>query len=140
MLNPIVLCLSRTPKCLTSELMKCYRCSQHILLDATLPAETAWYCVDVSALEFRELSKDQNVPIIHERYETDQKCCRSPQHSRTGQLRNLPLVMHRNRSKVGESSNQFRNVAQLFERHLQGCPLTTVKNHTSWLSTKNQMH
>ncbi len=38
--------------------------------------------------------------------------------------------MHQNRSKVGETSNQFRNVVQLFERQLNGGPLTTLKNHT----------
>ncbi len=31
-----------------------------------------------SALEFRELSDFKNVPIIHGRYEADQKCCSSP--------------------------------------------------------------
>ena len=45
-----------------------------------------------SALEFLELSDFPNVPILHGRYEADQKCCSSPQHLRTGQLRNLPLL------------------------------------------------
>ncbi len=34
----------------------------------------------------------QNVPIIHGRYEADQKCCSSPLNFRTRQLRNLPLI------------------------------------------------
>ena len=49
------------------------------------------------------------------------------------------LVMHQDRSRFGYSSNQFRNVAQLFERQLQGGPLTTLKNHTFWLSTNNRL-
>ena len=46
-----------------------------------------------SALEFRELLDFQNVPIIHRRYEADQKCCSSPQQFRTRRLRNLPLII-----------------------------------------------
>ncbi len=45
-----------------------------------------------SALEFRELSDFQNVPILHGKYEAEQKCCSSPQHFRTGQLGRLPLI------------------------------------------------
>ncbi len=46
------------------------------------------------------------------------------------------LFMHQNRSKVCETSNQFRNVVQLFERQLQGGPLTPLKNHTFRSSTQ----
>ena len=44
--------------------------------------------------------------------------------------------MHQNRSKGGETSNQFRNVAQLFEKQLQGGPLTAFKSHTFGSSTQ----
>ena len=44
------------------------------------------------AFEFRKLSEFKNVPIIHGRYETDQKSCSSTQRLRTGQLGNLPLL------------------------------------------------
>ena len=57
----------------TYESYQCYKCSQHLFLDAILPGQTG---TDYkSALEFRELSDFQNVPIIHGRYEADQKCC-----------------------------------------------------------------
>ena len=38
-LNPFMVCLPRTPKSLKFELRKCYKCSQHLLLDAILPPE-----------------------------------------------------------------------------------------------------
>ncbi len=47
------------------------------------------------ALEFRELLDFQNGPIIHGRYEADQKCCSFTQRFRTRQLRNLPLYINR---------------------------------------------
>ena len=47
-----------------------------------------------SALGFREFLYFQNVPIIHGRYEADQKFCSSPQHFKTGQLRNLAPTDH----------------------------------------------
>ena len=60
-------CRSITPKSSIVEFPNGSSCTQHLLLDF------------------------QNVPIIHGRYEADQKCCSSPQHFKTGQLRNLPL-------------------------------------------------
>ncbi len=44
--------------------------------------------------------------------------------------------MHQNRSQGGETSNQFRNVAHIFEKQVKGGPLTTFKSHTFLSSTQ----